>query len=64
VVGDGVAIADALGEVVDVEVGPVVAEGTAVAAVVGVVVIAGGFTENCVPVSTVTCAPSATWLGS
>ena len=33
-------------------------------AVVGVVVADGGFTLNWVPVTTVTCAPGLTWVGS
>ena len=37
---------------------------TVVPALVGVVEVAGAFTANWVPVTTVTWAPSATWLGS
>jgi hypothetical protein len=43
----------------EVDVGVVVAPPLA-----GVVEIAGAFTPNWVPVTTVTCAPSITWLGS
>jgi hypothetical protein len=57
---DGVAIAPE-----EVEVGGGVDdEGGVVPPPVGVVEAAGAFTPNWVPVTTVTCAPSATWLGS
>ncbi len=55
---DGAAIASEEVGVDDV-VGVVV-----VPAPVGVVEVAGAFTANWVPVTRVTCAPSATWLGS
>jgi hypothetical protein len=51
---EGAAIAVELGAVV-----VVVLEG-----VVDVVELAGALTENWLPVTTVTWAPSATWLGS
>jgi hypothetical protein len=58
---DGVAIAPDDVEVgVDVDVD----DGVGVDDDVGVVDVAGAFTANWVPVTTVTCAPSATWLGS
>ena len=58
---DGVAIAPE-----DVEVGVEVGvdDGVDVDDEVGVVEVAGAFTANWVPVTTVTWAPSATWLGS
>ena len=48
----------------DVELGDDDVGGVVVPALVGVVELAGAFTANWVPVTTVTCAPSATWLGS
>ena len=55
---DGAAIAP---DEVEVEGG---VEVGVVPALVGVVEVAGAFTPNWVPVTTVTSAPSATWLGS
>jgi hypothetical protein len=57
---DGAAIAP---EEIEVE-GGVDDEVGVVPALVGVVEAAGAFTPNWVPVTTVTSAPSATWLGS
>jgi hypothetical protein len=53
---------DAEGSAIAVELGTVVV--VVLDGVVDVVELAGAFTENWVPVTTVTSAPSATWLGS
>jgi hypothetical protein len=61
VVGDGAAIEAEAGEVVAVVEGGVGEDEALGAPVVGA---AGAFTVNWVPVTTVTWAPSVTWLGS
>ena len=60
--GDGEAIAGEVATVVDVvDDDATEVELTPVAPAAGVV---GALTANWVPVTTVTCAPSTTWLGS
>lgn len=60
-VSDGAPIAAAAGFVVVVVGGAVVAEEPLADPAAGA---DGAFTANCVPVTTVTCAPSVTLLGS